>query len=213
MEMPQELPYLASYKNVGLLFEKIKAAKAPEAFTQKFLHDTLGLKSKGDRALIALLKSLGFIENSGKPTPRYAALKNDKIAGIEIARGIREAYAPLFAANEDAHELATPDLKGLVAQVSGADSGTASKILGTLKALLAIADFKSDATLKQDQHAIADKEKQLEKERAADLLKQDDKSLAGMRPEFHYNLQIHLPTSGSEDTYMNIFNAIRKVFK
>ncbi len=36
---------------------------------------------------------------------------------------------------------------------------------------------------------------------------------AGLRPEFHYNLQIHLPSNGNEETYMNIFNAIRKVFK
>ena len=65
--MPQELPYLPSYKNVALLFEKIRSAKVPEAFTQKYLNETLGLKSSGDRALITLLKTLGFIDNAGKP--------------------------------------------------------------------------------------------------------------------------------------------------
>jgi hypothetical protein len=35
----------------------------------------------------------------------------------------------------------------------------------------------------------------------------------GLRPEFHYNIQVHLPSNGTEETYMNIFNAIRKVFE
>jgi hypothetical protein len=131
--MPEELPYLPSYKNVGVLFEKISTAKIPESFTQKYLYDTIGLKGAGDRPLISLLKTLGFVDNAGKPTPRYTALKNDKVAGIEIARGLREAYAPLFAANENAHKLESQDLRGLVAQVAGTDSGTTSKIVGTFK--------------------------------------------------------------------------------
>jgi hypothetical protein len=41
--------YLASYKNVGRLFEKIETAKAPEAFTTRFLADVIGLKSPAAR--------------------------------------------------------------------------------------------------------------------------------------------------------------------
>src|ERR1700693_3133949 len=103
--MAHELPYLSSYKNVGLLFDKIKSPKVPEFFTHKYLYDILGLKSVGDRPLINLLKQLGFLDNGGKPTSRYAALKNDKISGIEIARGIKDAYEPLFDANEKAWSL------------------------------------------------------------------------------------------------------------
>jgi hypothetical protein len=32
----------------------------------------------------------------------------------------------------------------------------------------------------------------------------------GIRPEFHYNIQIHLPSNATEETYLNIFNALRK---
>lgn len=207
--MAQELPYLASYKNVAKLFEKIKAAKVPETFTYKFLYGTIGLKSVGDRPLISLLKQLGFLDNGGKPTSRYAALKNDNIARIEIARGMREAFKPLFDANENAHLLTPSELKGLVAQVSGADTGTTTKIVGTFKSLLGAADFKSDATLRED-----DKKKDTGIE---EIEVPPDVPPAGigkgLRPEFHYNLQIYLPSNGTEETYMNIFNAIRKVFK
>jgi hypothetical protein len=213
--MPQELPYLPSYKNVGALFEKISTAKVPESFTQKYLYDTIGLKGAGDRPLISLLKTLGFVDNSGKPTPRYAALKNDKIAGIEIARGIREAYEPLFSANENAHKLEGSDLRGLVAQVAGTDSGTTTKILGTFKALVAAADFESDSLLKDETDVVAAQEKKIDKEKEQEeaSFPNTGRGFQGMRPEFHYNIQVHLPSNGSEETYMNIFNAIRKVFK
>lgn len=209
--MAQELPYLSSYKNVGKLFEKIKSAKIPESFTHKFLYDTLGLRSVGDRPLINLLKQLGFLDNGNKPTPRYAALKNDKIAGIEIARGIKEAYSPLFEANENAHSLDPSELKGLVAQVSGADTGTTTKIVGTLKALLGLADFESEDTLRKDESSFkpeADESTKAKVEKVA-----SETLGSGLRPEFHYNIQVHLPSNGSEETYMNIFNALRKVFK
>ena len=35
----------------------------------------------------------------------------------------------------------------------------------------------------------------------------------GLRPEFHYNIHVHLPSNGTEETYLNIFNAIRKSFQ
>ena len=201
--MAQELPYLQSYKNVGELFQKAKAAKVPEAFTQKFLAETIGLKASGDRPLINLLRLLGFLDSSGKPTPRYSALKNEKIAGIEIARGIRQAYQPLFDA----------DLKGLVAQVSGADTGTTSKIVGTFKSLLRLADFESESQLDEDGESqnSDNGKKQIDIKSQADSLASSGGK--DMRPEFHYNFQIHLPSNGSEETYANIFNAIRKVFK
>jgi hypothetical protein len=208
--MANELPYLPSYKNVGPLFKKIMTAKIPETFTQKFLYDTIGIKGTGDRPLITLLKALQFLDGSGKPTTRYSTLKNDKIAGVEIARGIKEAYKPLFDANEKAHELAPSDLKGLVAQVSGADTNTTAKIVGTLKALLRVADFNSEEQLVEDEII---QEGAAGESAAPEAVMNIGKAGKGMRPEFHYNIQVHLPSNGNEETYMNIFNAIRKVFE
>jgi hypothetical protein len=34
-----------------------------------------------------------------------------------------------------------------------------------------------------------------------------------LRPEFHYNINVHLPANGTEDVYLNIFNALRKAFQ
>ena len=204
--MANELPYLPTYKNVGLLFEKIRTAKIPESFTTRYLSHTLGLKSAGDRPLITLLKTLGILENSGKPTARYSTLKNEKIAGRAIAEGIREAYAPLFEANESADRLERTDLSGLVAQVTGADGSVVSKIVGTFLALRTVADFSGEIVAK-------DKKENKLPEPPSQAPELHKSTVGQLRPEFHYNIQIHLPSNGTEQTYIDIFNALRKVFQ
>jgi hypothetical protein len=214
--MAKELPYLPSYKNVGKLFEKIASAKIPEALTTKYLYDILGLKSVGDRALISLLKALGFIDNSGRPSPEYSKLKNPSLAKQAIGSAIKIAYAPLFASNENAHTLSAADLKGLIAQVAGSDTDQTTKIAGTLNNLIKIADF-TKTNKKENEEVEEDEEEDNDdsgKGKNGSEQKNDKgKNKRQMHPEFHYNIQIHLPTNGSEETYLNIFNAIRKSFQ
>jgi hypothetical protein len=196
-----ELPYLPSYKNVEKLFQKIATAKQPDAFTHKFLNETIGLKSVGDRPLIPLLRTLGFLDASNKPTAAYAELKNPAIARGAMAAAIRNAYEPLFASNERANELSGDALKGLIAQVAGADTGLTTKIAGTFNSLTKLADF-SDANTPF-----------LPPDKPAESTKPTNSPTAGLRSEFHYNIQIHLPGNASEETYINIFNALRKTFQ
>jgi hypothetical protein len=202
--MAHELPYLPSYKNVVLLFSKIAGAKQPDTFTTRFLSDTLGLKSPGDRPFIALLKTLGYLDAGGRPTPTYAALKNPAQAPFAIAEATRKAYEPLFAANEKAHDLSQSDLNGLISQVAGTDSNMTTKIAGTLRALIKAGNYSA-------RRPSAEKDKgDGEKSDAADAAKTIKHHGT---TEFHYNIQVHLPTNATEETYLNIFNALRKVFR
>lgn len=200
--MAAELPYLQSYARVDRLFDRIKSAKKPDAFTHKFLYDTIGLKNVVDRAFIPLLRTLGFIDPSGKPTPEYGSLKNEAQAPRAIAAAIRRAYGPLFEANENAYKLPQDQLKGLVAQVAGSDASTTSKIVGTFNALAKLADFSAAAPVDKSAKGDEETKKDDEGERS--------RRGPGIRPEFHYNIQIHLPANGTEETYLNIFNALRK---
>lgn len=210
--MPENLPYLASYKNVGLLFDRVAAAKAPDAFTQRYLADTLGLKSTGDRQLIALLKALGFIDQNGRPTTEYGKLKNRNLARSAIATGIKTAYAPLYAANENAHNLDFEALKGLVAQVAGSDEQMTKKIAGTFNSVVKAADFNAAPEPEVDR-GDAGKPNGGDTAVAAPRTEVPMTPVPkGIRSEFHFNIQVHLPSNGTEETYLNIFNAIRRTF-
>jgi hypothetical protein len=216
--MAKELPYLPSYKNVEKLFKAIDAAKKPEALTTRVLAETFGIKGAGDRPLITMLKTLGFLDASNKPTSQYDLLKNPAQAKFAIAAGVRQAYAPLFEAKEKAHTLSGEELRGLIAQVAGADKGISSKIAGTFNSLTKLADFSERTSLvtegnddsSDDEEADDDED---EGEEVTDKRTKSMRSKGGLRPEFHYNIQIHLPDSASEETYLSIFNAIRKTFR
>jgi len=92
--------------------------------------------------------------------------------------------------------------------VAGSDTSTTSKIVGTFSALRDIADFSVDDDIGEDNSG----EEENAEGGAHDITKDARGASKGMRPEFHYNLQIQLPANGDEETYIKIFSAIRKVF-
>jgi hypothetical protein len=191
--------YLASCKNAGKLFDKILTAKAPEAFTTNYLTDVIGLKSTADRGLINMLKKLGFLDAGGRPTETYGLLKNKEVAGAAIADGLRKVYAPLFEANEKANELQPEPLKGLISQITGSDKNIVSQIAYTFNALAKNADFSKSVKPKQP----PDDEKETPP---------PPPPPTALRTDFHFNIQVHLPANGTEETYLNIFNALRRTF-
>ncbi|MGN2251375.1 DUF5343 domain-containing protein [Frateuria sp. GZRe14] len=210
--MPSALPYVPNYGKIKTLFEKVASARVPDTFTQAYLAETLGLKSGGDRPLIPLLKALGLIDPSGKPTADYALLKNPQRAGTTLAQGISRAFGPLFSANENAHKLSGDELKGLIAQVAGTDEEVTRRTAGTFRTLVEIAgvtNFGPEARSgERDAGEVGARPQGVaddtgEGERASRVR-------AGLRPEFHYNIQVHLPSNATEETYLNIFNALRK---
>jgi hypothetical protein len=207
--MAVQLPYLPSNKNVSALFEKIASAKVPDKFTHNFLQTTIGLKNTNDRALIPLLRNLGFLDQSGTPTPTYNFLKGEK-REVAIGDGVRRAYSPLFDADHNAYQLSGDKLKSLIAQVAGTDDDMTSRIASTFSALSRIGNFNSTA-LKNIETEIPAKPSPEEDEQEA---KPDSANRPrGLRTEFHYNIQIQLPSNGTEETYQNIFNALRKTFQ
>jgi hypothetical protein len=210
--MSLTLPYLASNKNIPKLFETILSAQKPSTFTHEYLRNTVGLKGSNDRPLIPLLRTLGFIDTAGVPTVAYDLLKNKATASGAIAEGIKKAYPELFRANEKANALSSAELKGLLSQVSGADEKMVNLSARTFGALAKLADFAMPraSLLESKKKPDVDQTEDVEEHEQPDLKRRQSN---GFRSEFHYNIQIHLPGNGTEETYLNIFNALRRTFK
>ena len=208
--MATSLPYLSSYKNLETLFEKIQSAKIPEKFNHSFLQTTIGLKGSNDRPLIPLLRTMGFIDQSGTPTADYRLLKSKISAKRAIADAVRRSYSPLFEADEHANALNAERLKGLIAQVAGTDDDMTKRIYATFNALSKLADFSgggaTETPKEEDQEVAAEGE-------PAEAAESSQSRGRPLRPEFHYNIQIHLPANATEEVYLSIFNALRKTFQ
>ncbi|RTE92033.1 DUF5343 domain-containing protein [Bradyrhizobium sp. LVM 105] len=210
--MPVQLPYLSSNKNVPVLFEKIATAKVPDSFTHAFLQNTIGLKNTNDRPLIPFLRNLGFIDSGNTPTPSYSLLKgSEKVRQTAIADGVRKAYGPLFDADEEAYTHTGEKLRNLISQVAGTDEDMTSRIASTFAAVAKLGDFKAEPTRKEDKKDPPPKDPDGEGEEQNG--NGSRKVIKGLRTEFVYNIQVVLPSNASEETYLNIFNAIRKTFQ
>ena len=103
-------------------------------------------------------------------------------------------------------------MKGLISQVAGADEAMTTRIAATFTNLVKLADFSAPSkTSKEEEQPPA--EETPEEVPGGGGRPGGDRHAKSLRPEFHYNIQIHLPANGTEDTYLNIFNAMRKVFQ
>ena len=133
--------------------------------------------------------------------------KSKEKARTAIGQAILTAYAPLFEADENAHSYSGDKLKGLVAQVAGTDDDMTARIVSTLNALIKLGDLSAPVkkTGDEEDHNKDEEDKKMEQS--------DDGNGKPLRPEFHYNIQVHLPSNATEEIYLNIFNALRKSFK
>lgn len=202
--MSNELPYLVTNKRLPDLFAKIQSAGVPEKFTFEFLKK-LGFASSNDRALPSLLKKLGFLDQSGSPTPRYSAYRHTKNAGHVLADAVREVYQELFALDENVYKASRDDLLGLVSRVTGADKKYVALMASTFTALTDLAVWDVPAV---EVTPLPTDDFDAPKEHATDHTEHSCKK-KGHTIAFRHNVEIHLPATTNIAVYNAIFKSLR----
>lgn len=201
--------YLHSAKNVAGIFDAIQRASVPPRFTYDFFKKQLGFPSSSDRPMIPLLKSMGFIDDSGVPLDRYKRFRDKAQAGAALAEGMREAYADVFAADQQAQRLKADDLKGLFMRLSGKSEPVAEKMATTFKALAGHADFTAGASAGAATTAPSQVEHEQEQREERQQRSEEREELALGRLRLHHDVHVHLPISTDIAVYDAIFRALR----
>src|SRR3954471_10976203 len=70
-EMANDFPRTLGHARLPDIFKSIAGAGTPPKFNNECLTTTLGYTSSNDRAIIPILRKLGFISAGGEPTQRY----------------------------------------------------------------------------------------------------------------------------------------------
>ena len=209
--MESEVPYMPSVTNLSKILDAIQRAGAPEAFGLDFLKD-LGFTSSNDRAVIKLLKFLGFLETSGKPTTAYKEFMDQNRAKAVLAVRLRKAYDDLFLSDKEAQSQSVGKLKGWFKTKTGAGDAVAEKMATTFKSLTTYADFSQAGTVVEPSLAVPSTP-QIGPEALGDVvIPKGDKTQAAIPPGlgFVYRIEIHLPDTTNIETYRSIFRAIRE---
>ena len=208
--------YLTSVKNLGAIFDAMRQAKAPERFTIKFL-ESLEFKSTSDRLVVGVLKSLGFLDDQGKPTSRYFDFLDQTQSDLIMAEAVREAYADLFQVNTSAQKLSRQEVINkfkTLAQGQLSES-VLDKMALTFTGLVKLADFESQGRVKVNAptnflgNSNPDSSKDDDSGQADSFLSPQSgssRSLGGL----HYNIQIILPDSRDPKVYDALFRSLRE---
>ncbi|MGZ9583196.1 DUF5343 domain-containing protein [Paenibacillus marinisediminis] len=206
-----EYPYLSSNKNVQAVFEKVRTAAKPSKFTISFMKQ-LGFTSSNDQAYPSLFKRLGFITDDGTPTVYYDALRDGSTAKTILASRIKELYSELFTINTKIYEAPDDEIKGAISRLTGKDAKDVGRIFTTFKALCNNADFNIKSTSIPAIHNA--KESPEENKKISNAVSSDSTTekinTQSIRPDFHYNIQIHLPATTDISVYNAIFRSIKE---
>lgn len=194
--------YIQVYGQLPELFGHISEASAPEKFSVQLLKDW-GYTSSNYRAVIPLLKALGFLSPDGKPTGRYHEYRNTAQSRRVMADAIREAYGDLFTIKAKPTNADRELIEGKFKSTHNASPNTARLMASTFFALLDLADLSLRPEQKVEiKPASAEPTK-------SSIQMPDGPSKGHNRPSLHYNIQIHLPATKD----IEVFNAIFKSLK
>ncbi|MFO0780850.1 MAG: DUF5343 domain-containing protein [Candidatus Gracilibacteria bacterium] len=194
--------YFVVQSKLKPIMEAVQKAGVPEKFTLAFLN-SLGFKSTNDRPIVAVLKSLGFLNQSGAPSQAYRDYKDPAKAKKVMGERVRATYSDVFLANEQAHTLSAEALKGIFATLSGKSESVATKMAGTFKALCTLSDFS------QVNVSSETPDEEVGVEVKPDLALPKAPKVNSGSYEFHYNIQIHLPVTRDISVYNAIFKSLK----
>ncbi len=214
--MEAEVPYMLSVSNLPKILDAIQRAGAPDAFGLDFLKD-LGFTSSNDRAAIKLLKFLGLLDPSGKPTQAYKEFMDQNRAKSLLGSRLRKAYDDLFTSDKDAQNRTVDSLKGWFKTKTGSGDSVAAKMASTFKSLASYATFGSETQLPDTEENEARREESRDAPSKEDFrLDTGDRSGGNQRRAvlgelgFVYRIEVHLPETTNVETYRAIFKAIRE---
>ena len=199
--------YLPSAKNLPDIMAKIVDGTAPPKFTLDHLK-SIGFKSSNDRAVLPLLKDLGFLTDDGSPTERYHDYRNKSRSKAVMADALREAYQGIFHLHEKPTPSDRPAIEGMIKSENNVSDRFAQVSAATFLALLKLADLDStgDATdttpIDSGSQNHTDNQPVPEKPNATI----SPPPAVGLR----YNVEVHLPASKDVEVYNAIFKSLKE---
>lgn len=204
--MADAYPYIISNNKIAPILAKIRSAAKPDRLSQKLLK-TWGFAASNDRAIISVLKDLGFLTEAGAPTEYYDRLRDTTDWAYVLGERIKDLYADLYAIDTNIHSANDTEIRGAISRVTGKDDKSVGRYHATFKTLAGLAKFDGKGGRPERRHLEDDAQEQAPpKTRDSG----DTAERAKQRPaQYHYNIQIHLPSTTDIAVYNAIFRSLR----
>lgn len=180
------------------LLAKIRETGVPQKVTVQWLK-TIGFTSSNDASLLGVLKTVGFIDSSGVPTPRWAQYRGSNHKSV-LAEGLRAGYADLFAVYPDANSRTQGDLEHVFSTSSTGGKQVIAKTVSTFKTLAEQAEF-SPIDGQTELHVSSGP-------LHVPAVRQTNGAPGG--PSLHIDIQVHISPEASVDQIDHVFASMAK---
>lgn len=200
-------PYALVPSKIQEFLHHAQSAGVPEKVTIKYL-EQVGFKSKHDRAIIPVLKFIGFADDRGVPTKRWQEYRNRSKSGKVLAAALKSAYPDLFKTYPDAHRKDTEALRNYFSAHTKVGERALQGIVGTFKALAEKADFSGTVEPAPEVERPAEPVVSEERDVAAQVTSFTRESHSGVT--INVNIEIGVPQADDPQVYENFFAALKK---
>jgi hypothetical protein len=201
-----DFPYTQNTGKLKEFLKTIRGIGVPTTGATQDWFQSIGFKSSNDRPILRVMRFIGFIDSTSKPTDLWMQYRGPDHQEI-LAKGIIQGYKDLFDVYPDAYSRSSKELEHYFTQKSTAGKRVIDNTIATFKTLCELAEFNGttpqhDEPKPQDGASVGE---QLAKSR--DLIKNQAK---GSSITMNINIQLTLPDTTDATVYDNFFAAMKK---
>lgn len=202
--------YMVSTKNVGQILGKMVDGVAPPKFSVDHLK-AIGNTSSNDRAIIPLLKDLGFLSPDGTPTKRYHAYRDKSRSKAVMAEALRDAYTDVFQIREIPTKADRAAIEGLFKSKHNSTDRVAKEQASTFLALLEHADLTATPVTLGEQLGTVEGDDVSDNGNGGNTDRENEslQRRGKLSTELHYTIQVHLPATKDLEVYNAIFKSLK----
>ena len=205
-KIPGDLPWTNSIGVFRTAVAKIIDAERPPQFNADFLESVFDLTGGSARAVIPILKRVGFLDAGGRPTDRYSRFKAGSNRSSAALDALKEGFGEVFKRQTYAYRLPEDKVKDIIIEITGLPKNDRiiNYILGTFKTFQ---DYIKDSEL--NGAAEIKESTELERRHSAEQI---DEKLNQETPRLgiSYNINIILPETTNIDVFNSIFKSLKE---
>lgn len=189
-------------------FAKIRSVGKPSKVDPDYLK-TITFGASSYRAMIPLLKELGFLDSSGAPTKAWVDYRGSENRRV-LGEAVKGAYRELFEMYEDAHTRSDDELSSFFRAHTNAGDDIVKRIVSTFKALCSLSDMGAASSLGAEEppKPEATSGESAKDSNGANQSVRSSPSQAA--PSVHIDIQIHISAESSPEQIDQIFSSMAK---
>ena len=144
--MANTFPTTVTPGALSTFLDKLKSVGVPDKIDRTYLKQ-IGFSSSNHAAFVPVMKFVGLLDSSGKPTDRYRqGLRGGEKGKALVAEGIRLGYKTLFDTYPDANARPTTDITQFFKTHTDAGETALQRTVSTFQTLCTFGNFGAPST-------------------------------------------------------------------